>query len=109
MARAQGPKDGGELAVQAVHGGLELLHFGGLRVVFEREREVMQPASAKERRTAFDGVRDVAQGLAIAVDERLRRLSQAPAILLDEVADEFTQQCRVERLAALTHGFKVTE
>ena len=69
----------------------------------------MQPASAKERRAAFDGVRDVAQRLAIAVDERLRRLSQPAGDSARRSGRRAHAAGRVERLAALTHGFEVAE
>ena len=77
--------------------------------MLEGEREVVQAAGAEQRRAPLDRVRQVAQRFAIAVAERGSRLIQPPPILLDEVADELTQEPRVEGLAALTHGFQIAE
>ena len=109
MTGTQRVQHGLELPVQAVYGRLELWQRARLGAMLEREGQIVQPTGPQKSGATLDGMSEVAQRFAVSGGHRIRGLLEPLPILLNEMAEELSQERGVERVPGLTYRFDVAE
>ena len=76
---------------------------------FAARSAIVQPTGPQKSGATLDGMSEVAQRFAVSGGHRIRGLLEPLPILLNEMAEELSQERGVERVPGLTYRFDVAE